>query len=122
MTADQFRKLALSLPDAIEGSHHAHPDFRVGGKIFASLWPDGKHGMVKVSMEQQAVVVAAEPDVYEPAAGAWGRAGCTRVVLKKAKVASLRAALNEAWRNVASRALDADKKAKTKKRPPKRKR
>ncbi len=59
MTADQFRKLALRLPEALEGEHMGHPDFRVGGKIFATLGPRGDWGMVKLTPEQQAVFVGA---------------------------------------------------------------
>jgi hypothetical protein len=91
MTADSFRKLALSFPGTVESAHQDHPDFRVKGKIFASLgYPDHAHGMVKLTPEQQAQVIRAEPEVFFPAKGAWGRGGCTCVVLKKAKVRSLR--------------------------------
>lgn len=101
MTADQFRKLALSLPDAVESAHMNHPDFRVGGKIFATIGPDGTWGMVKLMTDQQAGLMHAEPDVYSPAAGAWGRRGATIVALPKARTASVRKALKDAWRNVA---------------------
>ncbi len=83
MTAEQFRALALGLPGAVEHAHHAHPDFRVGKKVFASLgYPDAGHGMVKLTPEQQAVLVAAEPGMFRPANGAWGRQGSTLVVLR----------------------------------------
>ena len=70
MTADQFRKLALGLPEASEAAHMGHPDFRVGGKIFATLGPDEDWGMVKLTPDRQAEVMRAEPDVYRPASGA----------------------------------------------------
>jgi hypothetical protein len=54
MTVEQFRELALSLPDAVEGAHQGHPDFRVGGKVFASLQPGRGLGMVKLTPGQQA--------------------------------------------------------------------
>ncbi len=97
MTADQFRKLALAVPEAMESAHQSHPDFRVRGKVFASLgYPDEAHGMVKVTPELQAQLMKAEPEVYFPAKGAWGRNGCTCVLLKKAKVVSVRSALKAA--------------------------
>ncbi|TAJ04407.1 MAG: MmcQ/YjbR family DNA-binding protein [Planctomycetota bacterium] len=93
MNADEFRKLALALPGAEEGAHHAHPDFRIGGRIFASIAPDGVRGMVKLDPAQQSLCVTAEPDAYVLAAGAWGRGGATMVVLAKARAPSVRRAL-----------------------------
>jgi hypothetical protein len=101
VTADQFRKLALSLPEASEGSHMDHPDFRVRGKIFATLWPDGEHGMVKLTVGQQALFARSDPAVFAPVKGAWGRRGCTSVDLQAARVARVREALVAAWRNAA---------------------
>ena len=73
VTSDEFRTLALSLPDVAEGAHMGHPDFRVRGKIFATLgYPDEAWGMVKLKPEQQAVLVQAEPAVFRPIKGeAW---------------------------------------------------
>ena len=89
MTADQFRRLALSLPEATESAHMGHPDFRVKGKIFATLdYPEPGWGMVKLTPEQQAELVQAEPDVFEPCAGAWGARGCTNVRLRAVKKVS----------------------------------
>jgi len=96
MTLEGFRKLALSMPEASEGAHMGHPDFRVGGKIFASLWPDGTRGMVKLTPDQQEAFVNAEPAVFSPENGAWGRQGCTRVQLRRARAKSLRVALTAA--------------------------
>jgi hypothetical protein len=75
MLPDEVRALALMLPEASEGAHMGHPDFRVGGKIFATLWPDEGRAVVKLSPEMQAVMVEAEPDVFEPVPGSWGRRG-----------------------------------------------
>ena len=105
MTADDFRTLALSFPEAVEGAHMGHPDFRVGGKIFATLQPDGQRGMVKLSPDQQAALMGADPEAFEPAAGAWGRQGSTLVNLKLAKKASVRKAVAAAWANTAPRRL-----------------
>jgi hypothetical protein len=102
ITPAQFRKLALSFPETEERSHMHHPDFRVGGKIFATLgYPDKGFGMVKLTPEQQEELIHDEPATFIPAAGAWGRKGSTTVHLKSAKIATLRRALEAAWRNVA---------------------
>lgn len=105
MTADQFRKLALGLPEAVPQSHMGHPDFRVRGKIFATLGPDASWGMVKLTPEEQAELIDLEPHVYQPAAGAWGARGATLVRLRAARQESVRAALQAAWRNTAPKRL-----------------
>jgi hypothetical protein len=105
MTADDFRSLALSFPEAVEASHMDHPDFRVRGKIFATLGPQEAWGMVKLTPEQQAVFVRTEPEVFQPVNGAWGRRGCTHVRLEAANEASVRQALEAAWRNTAPKRL-----------------
>lgn len=106
MTPDKFRSLALSLPEAMESAHMNHPDFRVGGKIFATLGaPDEAHGMVKLPPSEQALFVRTEPDVFYPVKGAWGRQGCTYVTLKAATEPAVRQALISAWRNTAPRKL-----------------
>ena len=106
MTADGFRRLALAMPEASEVGHMGHPDFRVGGKIFATLgYPDGGWGMVKLTPDQQEAFVSAEPEVFAPVKGGWGRRGATNVNLRPAKTASVRTALATAWRNVAPRKL-----------------
>jgi hypothetical protein len=113
VTIDDFRRLALELPEAVEAAHMAHPDFRVRGKIFATLgYPDDGWGMVKLTPEQQAEYVAAEPHVFVPVKGAWGRRGGTSVDLELAKAATVRTALAAAWRNVAPKRLARDYDAK----------
>jgi hypothetical protein len=101
MTVNEFRKLALSFPEAVEGAHMGHPDFRVGGKIFATLWPDDRSGMVKLTPDQQAIFVRAQPDVFQPVKGGRGRRGCTSVCLRTAEKSTICQALAEAWRNTA---------------------
>src|SRR5579864_3379437 len=97
-----LRRLALDFPEATESSHMAHPDFRVRGKIFATLgYPDQDWGMVKLPAEQQELFSKQEPDVFVPVKGGWGRQGATQVRLKAAKKASVHRALLAAWRNVA---------------------
>jgi hypothetical protein len=105
MTASTFRKLALALPEAMEASHMDHPDFRVAGKIFATLGPEENWGMVKLTPDEQRAVMRAEPGVYRPASGTWGKRGCTIVDLKPAKALSVKHALLLAWRNTAPKRL-----------------
>ena len=85
MTLDQFRQLALSLPEAVESAHMDHPDFRVRNKIFATLgYPDSGHGMVKLTPNQQKLVVREAPDAFVVVKGGWGKRGATQVVLRPA--------------------------------------
>jgi hypothetical protein len=108
MTADDFRRLALALPEAVESAHMGHPDFRVGRKIFATLGsPDTAYGMVKLLPEQQEMFTRVAPEVFAPAKGGWGRSGSTLVVLEKAKAAILHDAMAAAWRNAAPKRLTA---------------
>jgi hypothetical protein len=97
MTDDDFRDLVLALDGASEGAHMGHPDFRVNNRIFASLRADGTLAMVKLSPEQQAVFLADHPAMFTPSPGAWGRQGCTDVVLAKATSRPVRAAMLLAW-------------------------
>ncbi len=106
MTADEFRQIALSLPEAVEVGHMGHPDFRVGKKIFATLgYPDEQHGMVKLMPEQQKLFVESHGKIFAPAKGKWGLSGSTLVYLPAAKVKPLRDAMSMAWRLVAPPAL-----------------
>lgn len=98
MTADAFRKLALALPGASEGSHMGHADFRAGGRIFASIIDEVEGpAMVRVSPDVQADLVAGAPAAFRPCNGAWGRDGATFVALKKASPATVKKALRAAW-------------------------
>lgn len=106
MTARDFRRLALSFPATIEKAHQSHPDFRVAGKIFATLgYPDASWAMVKLTPEQQAEFIAAEPNVFVPVKGGWGSKGATNVKLRAAKAATVRSALAAAWCNIAPKHL-----------------
>jgi hypothetical protein len=101
MTADNFRRIALSFTNAAEHSHMHHPDFRVNGKVFATLgYPDEEWAMVKLTPEEQQNFVQAEPDVFVPCSGAWGLKGCTNVRLRGARVTPVRRALGMAWKHV----------------------
>lgn len=98
MTIGQFRRMALSLPEVEERAHMGHPDFRVGGKIFATLpHPDKAVGMVKLTPEQQRVYIQAHPNVFTPAQGAWGLGGSTLVQLKDADPEVVLEAMRAAW-------------------------
>ncbi|HET9384497.1 MAG TPA: MmcQ/YjbR family DNA-binding protein [Gemmatimonadales bacterium] len=100
MTATEFRRLALDLSGAVEAAHMGHPDFRVGGKIFATLgYPRAGFGVVMLTPEQQALFVRAEPKTFAPVPGGWGRQGSTRVMLRTAKKSAVREALKVAWSN-----------------------
>jgi hypothetical protein len=102
MTADEFRAVALSMAGAVEVGHMRHPDFRKAGKIFATFGSPGDGwGMVKLMPEQQAVLVGAEPVIFAPASGAWGRQGSTLVCLAAASESDVRPALQLAYENIA---------------------
>src|SRR4051812_44545991 len=97
-SADDFRRIALSFPGAEERAHMGHPDFRVGGKIFATLGsPYADYAMVSLLPEQQELAMEAEPDSFKPAAGAWGRSGSTLVALASVSEEWLERALDWAW-------------------------
>jgi hypothetical protein len=104
VTQSAFRRIALGLKDAVEHAHHGHPDFRVGGRIFASLgYPDQKWGAVMLTPEQQREFVRANQGVFVPAAGAWGEQGSTTVRLDAVDEETLGEALTMAWRNAVAK-------------------
>jgi hypothetical protein len=104
MSVARFRKIALSLPGSIEGAHHGTTDFRVKKRIFATLgYPDRDWGMVKLTPEQQTVLVDAEPDIFRPVPGGWGKGGATNVRLAAADATTLKSALTMAWKNIAEK-------------------
>ena len=99
MTVADFRRLALSLPGAEEGSHMGSADFRVGGRIFATLAAQKQgYGNLMLSPELQADFVAEAPDIFLPIPGGWGRNGATHVRLAKANEELLAGALQAAWK------------------------
>ncbi|HEX4792962.1 MAG TPA: MmcQ/YjbR family DNA-binding protein [Humisphaera sp.] len=101
LTANQFRQLALKLPGAIEASHMDHPDFRLGGKIFATLgYPDERHAMVKLTPTQQRRVLKMAPTMFKPCSGKWGERGATNIILGAARVGVIREALSAAGDNI----------------------
>jgi len=106
MTPNEFRELAVSFPEAIESAHMHHPDFRVGGRIFATLgYPNEDSAMVKLPLDEQRGFIGSNPDVFQQAKGAWGRQGSTTVYLPAARINIVREALAAAWRNIAPKRL-----------------
>jgi len=106
MTPAAFRKIALSLPETEERAHMHHPDFRVAGKIFATLgYPNKTRGMVKLSPEDQHYFSKDHPGIFVPVKGTWGRRGATSVYLKSAVKEVLQKAIHAAWRNTAPKRL-----------------
>jgi hypothetical protein len=104
MQADDFRDIALALPEAEEKSHFGKPDFRVRNRIFGTL-PDAGRAVIKLTPEEQSVLTAAEPAIFRPVKGGWGRQGWTELDLAAADETTLRSACWMAWRNAAPPAL-----------------
>ena len=99
MTANDFRRIALSLEGTEEGSHMGSPDFRVGGRIFATLASEDQgYGNLMLTPEQQAAFVEELPEVFVPIAGGWGRMGMTHIRLAAANREVLAGALRTAWK------------------------
>lgn len=106
MTAEQFRRLVMLLPAAEEHEHHRHPDFRLYGKIFATMgYPDATHAMVKLTPEQQAEFLHDHPEVFSRCAGKWGEQGSTSIDLRKSRKAIVQRALEAARQNAQWAAL-----------------
>ena len=107
MTAAQFREIALSFPEAVEAAHMGHPDFRVGGKIFATLGyqNEGRGVLLLLSPEEQQEIISQHPKMFEPVPGGWGRRGSTQVVLARITRPVLEAAMRKAWWSKAPKRL-----------------
>jgi hypothetical protein len=115
MTANRFRQIALGMDGALEGAHMGHADFRVRGRIFATLgYPDTKWGMVALSPDQQRIVLR-EHDAMSPAKGAWGAQGATMVRLAAIEEEALGSAMTMAWQNAVNKSPS--KKPARKRRP-----
>jgi hypothetical protein len=110
MTAEDFRRLALGMKDAIESEHMGHPDFRINGKIFATLHADERWGMVKLTPEQQQEFVRRDPAAFVPEKGAWGRQGYTAVQLRSIDEEAVGEVMTLAWRNIAGTRAPARKR------------
>jgi len=100
MTADAFRRLALSFPEACEGSHHGNADFRVGNRIFATLGAEKSgFGTLLLLPDQQRAFIEEHPALFLPVPGGWGLRGSTFVRLAPARLAQVRPALGLAFEN-----------------------
>ena len=105
MTGDDFRRLALEMHDVTERAHMGHPDFRANGRIFATLDAKEEIGNVKLSPDEQAEMMRGRTATIEPAAGAWGRQGWTKIRLAAADVPMVRGALLLAWQTIVERTV-----------------
>src|SRR5207249_5516669 len=106
MTAAQFREIALRFPEAVEAAHMGHPDFRVGGKIFATLgYPNEVRGVLVLSPEEQQELISQHPEMLEQVPGGWGSRVRTQVLLKQITRPVLRAAMRKAWQMKAPKRL-----------------
>ena len=106
MTPEDFRRIALSMPEAAELYRRGHFEFRVERRTFASLEaPAHAMAIVNLTPEQQAMFMHAAPKAFVPVPGGWGRLGSTNVLLASALEAIVQSALAEAWRNVAPKSL-----------------
>ncbi len=101
VTIRQARKIAMSMPEAEERTHHGHPDFRVGGRIFATLWPDESRAVVKLAIPDQMALVQMDPSAFS--LNGWSRQGYTNVDLKHIDVSRLRTVMESAWTNVTTK-------------------
>ncbi len=119
MNIADFRRIALSFPGAEEGSHRGQPDFRVGGRIFATLASAKQgYGNLMLTLEQQATFVGEMPEIFLPIPGGWGRMGMTHVRLAVADEDVLHGALHTAWKlRVEKNAGSGKKSTHAKKRP-----
>jgi hypothetical protein len=98
MDAEDFRQAALGFDGAEEGSHMGSPDFRVGGRIFATLAMEKLgFGNLMLSLELQRALIAEAPEVFLPIPGGWGRKGCTHIRLADATPAQMLKGLHAAW-------------------------
>jgi hypothetical protein len=103
VTPGDFRRIALGMKGATESAHMGHPDFRVNGRIFATLHADGRAGMVKLTPEEQRAFTGDSPASFTPEKGAWGLQGCTAVRLDAVDEDVLGEAMTLAWRAAAAR-------------------
>jgi hypothetical protein len=104
MRTDDFRRMALGMEGAVESAHMGHPDFRVRAGIFATIHPDQRVGMVKLTPDQQQRFIRDHPEAFAPESGAWGRDGCTSVRLDSVDEDALGEAMTLAWKNTIEKA------------------
>lgn len=105
MTADDIRALALLLPEADELPHFERASFRVRGKIFATLPPDGERVVLKLPVEIKESLRQSDPEAVIPLPGAWGRGGWTQLAIGRMEAAKLADLIRLAWAQVAPKSL-----------------
>jgi hypothetical protein len=105
MTQAEFRDLALGFPESLQGSHFDVTDFRVKGRIFATLREADGRTVLKLSPDEQQLLMETSPGMFEPVKGSWGQKGWTKVLLDRADQATVRHAMTMAWKSVAPRKL-----------------
>jgi hypothetical protein len=105
MTQAEFRNLALGFPESKQGSHFDVMDFRVKGRIFATLRESDGRAVLKLSPDEQQLLMATTPDMFEPVKGGWGLKGWTRVTLGEVDKETMRHAMTMAWKSVAPKQL-----------------
>jgi hypothetical protein len=110
LTVSQARKIVLSMPEAVESAHHGHPDFRVGGRIFATLWPDRGIAVVKLSIPEQTLLLESAPETF--LTNGWSKLGYTGVRLARVPAAQFRELVAASWRATAPKRLLGDGGAK----------
>lgn len=112
MTSNEFRKMALGFPGTVESAHMSHPDFRVEGRIFASLgYPDESWGMVGLTAELQCAFIRRGKGAFRPCNGVWGERGATNVHLASVTKSLLKSALDAAIRNALAKTKAKRKRA-----------
>jgi len=107
MTLEEFTEMALSFPESIQGSHFGTTDFRVNGKIFATLRPYKERGVLSLSRGDQALILETSKDMFEPVNGSWGEKGWTFVILHNADPDAVRHAMAIAWKKAAPKSVSA---------------
>jgi hypothetical protein len=107
LTMDEFAALALSFPEAVQGRHIETDDFRVEGKVFATLRQVDRRAVLKLSPDEQKLFMETAAGIFEPVHGSWGLKGWTRVVLDRADAETVRHAMGYAWRSVTPKKMHA---------------
>jgi hypothetical protein len=116
MNANDFQRIALSFEGAEQGSHMGAVDYRVGGRIFATLASENlRYGTLIINPELQAEMISQRPDLFLPVSGGWGRLGATHIRLAKAMEADLKWALQAAWKSRVERNAQAHTKKRSRK-------
>jgi len=106
MTVEEYRRIALAQPEAVEGSHMNHPDFRVRKRIFATIRSvEAGEGVLMLTPQQQKEFVRENPKIFAPVSGGWGLKGATTLHLAKADTKIVNRAMQTAWRNKAPKRL-----------------